>query len=198
VGFWYVPQIDAWGWEFPNSCKGVGGVHSATWGVWRGGSLVWARVPGGRGAGGASSHSILMSRPSCWGWYQCVLCNIPFLCLGHRTYIGYMYLQYTQNNAVLQTFVQLLQSSRHTPVKKRGVYTAVQNQSVSRSGSTSPDHNGQYICFSTRTFATPHAGSIRTLLPLAPHAWVKASPYWHLPSPCWVKASAFKPLPPPC
>jgi hypothetical protein len=66
--------------------------------------------------------------------------NIPFLCLGHRTYIGYMYLQYTQNNAVLQTFVQLLQSSHPNLQRKRNTGTCKLSQE-----SSSTDPSGMVI-----------------------------------------------------
>ena len=33
------------------------------------------------------------------------------LSLGHRTYIGYVYFEYTQTNPVLRVFVELLQKS---------------------------------------------------------------------------------------
>lgn len=33
--------------------------------------------------------------------------------LGHRTYVGYVYLEYTYNNAVLRTFVELLRETCH-------------------------------------------------------------------------------------
>ena len=49
--------------------------------------------------------------------------TITFLPSGHRTYVGYMYLEYTRNNAVLRTFVQLLVDQvkgRHR-AKKGGV-----------------------------------------------------------------------------
>ena len=39
---------------------------------------------------------------------------------GNRTFIGYMYMEYTYNNAVVRVFVKLLQESVEKKIKERG------------------------------------------------------------------------------
>ena len=55
--------------------------------------------------------------PAMWVWpstrgFIIIRSARSFVCpTGHRTYVGYIYMEYTQNNAVLRVFIELLQNS---------------------------------------------------------------------------------------
>ena len=85
-------------------------------------------------------------------------------CVGHRTYVSYMYLESTTNNAIVQTFIGLLQQSirmRHRYRQRRWAWLLHETPRIYGMTSSTPDSLSVTSTESLHSSTNPSQGKVQ-------------------------------------